>query len=85
MHSFVLLRPNNRVKLLTQSAQNWMCMGKWAIKIWTELFLKNKKAPDDRTFLPQWVPYHGPRIKTIEKSLLPPPLPSPELLPVLAL
>ena len=29
--SFVLLRPKNRVKLLTQSAENWICMRKWAV------------------------------------------------------
>ena len=30
-HSFVLLRPTNIVKLSTQSADKWICMGKWAV------------------------------------------------------
>ena len=46
------IRPKNEVKLLTQSAEKWICMGKWAFEILAELFLKNEKASDDRTFLP---------------------------------
>ena len=49
--SFVLLRLKNRVKLLTQSAENRICMGKWAFEILAILFLKDEKAPDNRTFL----------------------------------
>ena len=30
-YSFVLLRPKNEVKLLTQSAAKWICMGKWPV------------------------------------------------------
>ena len=52
-HSFVLLRPKNRVKLLTQSAENRICMGKWAFWIWAHLFLKDEKARDNRTFYAQ--------------------------------
>ena len=48
--SFVLRRPKNKVKLPTQSAGNRICMGKWAFKIWVELFLNNMKAPDDQIF-----------------------------------
>ena len=29
-YSVVLLRPKNEVKLSTQSAEKWICMGKWA-------------------------------------------------------
>ena len=45
-----LLRPTNMVKLLTQRAQNWICMGKWAFEILKSLLIKNEKAPDDQTF-----------------------------------
>ena len=30
-YSVVLLRPKNEVKLSTQSAEKWICMGKWAV------------------------------------------------------
>ena len=30
-YSFVLLRPKNIVKLSTQSADKWICMGKWHV------------------------------------------------------
>ena len=55
--SLVLLRSKNRFNFLTQSAENWIRMGKWAFKILAELFLKNKKASDDRTFFTQCVRY----------------------------
>ena len=45
-YSVVLLRPKNKVKLPTQSAEKWICMGKWAFKFLAELFLKNEEAPD---------------------------------------
>ena len=48
---FVLLRSKNGVTLLTQSSENRICMEKWAFEILAELFLKNKKASDDGTFL----------------------------------
>ena len=48
--SFLLLRPKNRVKLLAQSAENWICMEKWTFEILAVLFLKDEKAPDNRTF-----------------------------------
>ena len=51
LYSIVLLRPKNRLKLLTQSAENRICMGKWAFEILAILFLKDEKAPDNRTFL----------------------------------
>ena len=50
--SFVILRSKNTVKLPTQSAEKWICMGKWAFEILAKLFLKNQKASDDRTFYP---------------------------------
>ena len=49
-HSFVLLRPKNKVKLLTQSGENRICMGKWAFEILV-FFLENEKTPDDWNFL----------------------------------
>ena len=30
-YSIVLLRPKNKVNLLTQSAAKWICMGKWSV------------------------------------------------------
>ena len=50
-YSFVLLRPKIEVKLSMQSADKWICMGKWAFEILAILFLKDEKAPDNRTFL----------------------------------
>ena len=50
-YSIVLLRPKNRLKLLTQSAENRIYMGKWACESLGIYFLKDEKAPDDRTFL----------------------------------
>ena len=50
-YSFVLLRLKNEVKLLTQRAAKWICMGKWEFEILAILFLKDEKAPDNRTFL----------------------------------
>ena len=49
-HSFTLLRPKNKVKLPTQSAEKWICIGKWAFKIGAELFLKNKKVLGGQIF-----------------------------------
>ena len=37
-YSDVLLRPKNEVKLLTQSAEKPICMGKWAVPNRGELF-----------------------------------------------
>ena len=48
----VLLRPKNKVKLPTQSAEKWICMEKWSFEILAELFFKDEKAPDDRSFSP---------------------------------
>ena len=30
----VLLRPKNEVKILTQSAAKWICIGKWPVPNW---------------------------------------------------
>ena len=49
--TFVLVgRIKNGVNLLTQSSEKWICIGKWAFIFLAELFLKNEKASDDRTF-----------------------------------
>ena len=66
--SFVLLRSKNGVNILTQSAENRICMGKWAFEIVAELFLKNKKASDDRTFFTQCVRYHSPGLKRFHQE-----------------
>ena len=50
-YSIALLRPKNKVKLLTQTAEKLICKGKWAWEIVGIFFLKDEKAPDDRTFL----------------------------------
>ena len=68
--SFHVLRPKNAIKLLTQSAEEWICMGKWAFKSLAELFLKNEKASDDRTFFTQCVRYHSPGLKGFTKKAL---------------
>ena len=69
-YSVVLRRPKNEVKLLTQRAAKWICMGKWAVKILADLFLKNEKASDDRTFFTQCVLYHSPGLKGFTKKSL---------------
>ena len=38
-----------KVKLSTQSAKKWVCMGKWALISGAIYVLKDEKAPDDRT------------------------------------
>ena len=35
-YSVVLLRPKTEVKPLPQSAEKWICMGKWAVPNWAE-------------------------------------------------
>ena len=37
-YSIVLLRPKNEVKLLHQSAEKSICMGKWPVSNWGEFF-----------------------------------------------
>ena len=50
-YSVVLLRLKNEVKLLTQSAEKWICtMGKWAFESLAESFLKSEKTPDVQIF-----------------------------------
>ena len=51
-YSIVLLRSKNKAKLPTQSAEKWICMGKWELEILAELFFKNRKTSDDRIFPP---------------------------------
>ena len=45
-------------------------MGKWAFKILAELFLKNEKALDDRTFFTQCVRYHRPGVKRFHQKAI---------------
>ena len=49
---FVLLslRPKNNVKHPAQSAEKWICMGKWAFENLAIYFLKDEKDPGDPTF-----------------------------------
>ena len=42
---FVLLRPKNEVKISTQSADKWICMGKWHVPCGAILFLGLQKGP----------------------------------------
>ena len=35
-YSNVFLRPKTEVKLPSQSAEKWFCMGKWAVPSWAE-------------------------------------------------
>ena len=37
-YSVVLLRPKDEVKLLTQSAAKWTCVGKWPVPSWRIYF-----------------------------------------------
>ena len=49
--SVVLLRPNKMTKIPEQSAENWICVGKWAYKNWAKnIFPVFRKAPDDQIF-----------------------------------
>ena len=50
-YSVVLLKPKNKFKLPPQSAEKWICMGKWASENLAILFLKDEKTLDDLTFL----------------------------------
>ena len=58
----------NKVKLPTRSAEKWICMGKWAFETLAELFLKNEKTSEDRTFLKQCVRYHSPEVKRFHQE-----------------
>ena len=49
-YSIVVLRPKNKIKLPTQSAEKWICMGKWAFENLAIYFLKDEKDPGDPTF-----------------------------------
>ena len=50
-YSIVLLRPKSRVRLLTKVQKIGFVWGnKWAFEILAILFLKDEKAPDNRTF-----------------------------------
>ena len=42
-YSLVLLRLKNKVNLLTQTAEKWICMGKWALLSGAVYFLKSEK------------------------------------------
>ena len=66
--SFHPQRQQNTIKLLPQSAKKWICMGKWVFKILAELFLKNERASDDRTFFTQCVRYHNPEVKKFRQE-----------------
>ena len=50
--SFDVLRAKNTIKLVTQSAEKWICMGKWAFEFSAELFLKTKRLQTTGPFLP---------------------------------
>ena len=43
--SFWSLRPQNTIKLATQSALGEICMGKWPVPSLAELFLRLQKGP----------------------------------------
>ena len=44
-YSIVLLRPANDLELSTQSADKWICMGKWPVPTGGILFLGLQKGP----------------------------------------
>ena len=51
-YSFVLLRPKSEVKLLTQSAEKWMCMGNGLYQIGGIKFTPLSCPPVYRSFFP---------------------------------
>ena len=59
-YSIVLLRPKNEVKPLTQSAKLSICMGKWAVPNWGNLFLGLPKGPRRLDFFRKSVRFQCP-------------------------
>ena len=49
IYSIVGLR-QKKIKLPTQSAEKWICMGKWAFENLAIYFLKDENDPGDWTF-----------------------------------
>ena len=52
-YSIVLLRPKNEVKPLTQSAEKWICMGKWPLSSLAEFIHHVLVIPCVPNFFPQ--------------------------------
>ena len=50
-YSFVLVRPKHEVKFSTQSADKWICIGKWPVPCGAILFLVLRKSPRRSDFL----------------------------------
>ena len=65
---FHVLRPKNAIKLLTQSAEKWICMSKWAFKIFAEVILKNGKTSGDWSFFTQYVRCLSPGVKSFHQE-----------------
>ena len=55
--SFNVLRPKDTIKLLTQSAKKWSCMGKWAVSCGSISFLRLQKDPRRSDFFGSSVCY----------------------------
>ena len=54
-YSFVLLRPKNKIKLSTQSAHKWICMGKWPVPSLAEFVNHVLVVP----YVPEFFPRRG--------------------------
>ena len=54
-YSFVLLRPKTVVKLSTQSADKWICTGKWPVSSLAEFIHHVLVVP----FVPEFSPQRG--------------------------
>ena len=50
--SFHPLRPKNTIKLPTESAEKWICMGKKAVLIWGEFIFGDSCTDLDRSSAP---------------------------------
>ena len=67
--SVVLVRPKHKVKLPTQSADKWICMGKWAFEILADFFSQKQEGLRRLDFFTQCVHCHSPGKKTSPRKL----------------
>ena len=58
--SFHVLRPKTTIKLVTQSAEKWICMGKWPAPNGRNLFLGLPKGPRHLDFFRKSVRFQCP-------------------------
>ena len=68
--SFRVLRPKITIELLTQSAEKWSCMGKWAVPCGAILFLRLQKGPRCSDFSTDLACYQCGSWKRLSKKAL---------------